>query len=174
MVQAFCRQNSPAMHRRGRDTPVPTDRCRLGSEPTQKGRSKLKHSFRQRSQPRRDLRHKYLLKLTSCHNMSSSTKWREEQVLVICPGSSTTMAQLGCSELTPPSQRFPTRMFKDEETGDWRPYYTYKRQKKSMAALNGAGAQNGEGAAKKDEEEWEYIEDPDSDEGAAYPMQGRP
>lgn len=106
--------------------------------------------------------------------MSSSTKWREEQVLVLCPGSSTTMAQLGCSELTPPSQRFPTRMFKDEETGDWRPYHTYKRQKKPLLGLDGTGAQNGDGGApKKHVEEWEYIEDPDSDEGAIYPMQGR-
>lgn len=83
------------------------------------------------------------------------------------------MAQLGCSELTPPSQRFPTRMFKDEETGEWRPYHTYKRKKKSLASLNGDSAQNGEDA-KKDGDEWEFVEDPDSDEGAIYPMQGRP
>ncbi|KUI55150.1 SWI/SNF and RSC complexes subunit arp9 [Cytospora mali] len=105
--------------------------------------------------------------------MSSQTRWREEQVLVICPGSSTTMAQLGCSELTPPSQRFPTRMFRDEETGAWRPYYTYKREKKKLpAGSNGnanGDAQNGD---KKDEEGWEIVEDPDSTEGAVYPMQG--
>lgn len=83
------------------------------------------------------------------------------------------MAQLGCSELTPPSQRFPTRMFKDEETGDWRPYHTYKRQKTALLGINGTSAQNRDGAPKKDVEEWEYIEDPDSDEGATFPMQGR-
>lgn len=83
------------------------------------------------------------------------------------------MAQLGCSELTPPSQRFPTRMFKDEDTGDWRPYFTYKRPKKSVGGPNGSAAQSGDGAAKKEEEEWEYVEDPDCDEGAVYPMQGR-
>lgn len=108
--------------------------------------------------------------------MSSATKWREEQVLVICPGSSTTMAQLGCSELTPPSQRFPTRMFKDEETGEWRPYHTYKRKKKAAAAdvTGGAGA-NGEatqGEKKDDEDDYEFVEDPDSDEGAVYPLKG--
>lgn len=104
--------------------------------------------------------------------MSSQTRWREEQVLVICPGSSTTMAQLGCSELTPPSQRFPTRMFRDEESGAWRPYHTYKRKKKSLAGSNGhveEAAQNGD---KKDDEEWETVENPDSTEGAVYPMQG--
>lgn len=111
--------------------------------------------------------------------MSSQTRWREEQVLVMCPGSSTTMAQLGCSELTPPSQRFPTRMFRDDETGGWRPYYTYKREKKKPSPVAGPGSGsngNANGAAqngdKKDEEEWEIVEDPDSTEGAVYPMQG--
>lgn len=94
----------------------------------------------------------------------------------MCPGSSTTMAQLGCSELTPPSQRFPTRMFRDEETGAWRPYYTYKREKKKPLAAGSGPMGNANGAAqngdKKDDEEWETVEDPDSTEGAVYPMQG--
>jgi actin-related protein 9 len=90
--------------------------------------------------------------------MSSQTgKWREEQVLIICPGSQTTLAQLGCNELTPPAHRFPTRMFKDEDSDGWRPHYTYKRKK--------------EGAASGDE--WEYVEDIDSTEGAVYPIQGK-
>ncbi|KAJ4389693.1 Actin-like protein arp9 (SWI/SNF complex component arp9) [Gnomoniopsis smithogilvyi] len=93
--------------------------------------------------------------------MSGSTKWREEQVLVICPGSSTTMAQLGCSELTPPSKRFPTRMFWDAEATYWRPYRTYTRKKKIEGAINGEA----------DEEE-EIVEDPDSIEGAVYPLRG--
>lgn len=83
-------------------------------------------------------------------------KWREEQVLVICPGSQTTMAQLGCSELTPPAHRIPTRMFKDEDGRNYRPYLTYKRKKSN---------------ATKDDE-WEYVEDRDGVEGAIYPMQG--
>ncbi|KAK4240352.1 actin-like protein ARP9 [Achaetomium macrosporum] len=89
--------------------------------------------------------------------MSSQTgKWREEQVLIICPGSQTTLAQLGCNELTPPARRFPTRMFKDQESDHWRPYHTYKRKK--------------EGAGDGDDE-WEYVEDTDSAEGAVYPIQ---
>lgn len=110
--------------------------------------------------------------------MSSATKWREEQVLVICPGSSTTMAQLGCSELTPPSQRFPTRMFKDAETGEWRPYHTYKRKKKTAAldtnvgAGAGANGESGGGEKKEEEDEFEFVEDPDSAEGAVYPLKG--
>jgi len=71
------------------------------------------------------------------------------------------MAQLGCSELTPPARRFPTRMFKDEDSEDWRPFYTYKRKR---TTANGAGA--------RDSDEWEYVEDVDSAEGAVYPLQG--
>ncbi len=90
--------------------------------------------------------------------MSGQTgKWREEQVLIICPGSQTTLAQLGCNELTPPAHRFPTRMFRDEDSDDWRPFRTYKRKKEGGAAGDDA---------------WEYVEDVESAEGAVYPIQG--
>lgn len=87
-------------------------------------------------------------------NMSSSGKWREEQILVICPGSRTTMAQLGCNELTPPTHRFPTRMFRDGD--EWRPYYTYQRKR----IVDGV-----------ETEEW--VEDVDSEEGAVWPIEGK-
>ncbi|KAI0392374.1 actin-like ATPase domain-containing protein [Xylariaceae sp. FL0594] len=106
---------------------------------------------------------------------SQQGKWREEQVLVICPGSQTTMAQLGCNELTPPAHRIPTRMFKDEEDADgYRPYRTYKRKKAestAAAAAAEAGAE-AEAEAKEEDDEWEYVEDRDSVEGAIYPIQG--
>ncbi|KAH8203104.1 hypothetical protein TruAng_002737 [Truncatella angustata] len=95
---------------------------------------------------------------------SQQGKWREEQVLIICPGSQTTMAQLGCAELTPPAHRIPTRMFKDEETGEYLPYYTFKRSRTS--------AGNGDEHAKLDEDDYEYVEDRDSVEGAVYPIIG--
>ncbi|KAK8079917.1 chromatin remodeling complex subunit [Apiospora hydei] len=93
-------------------------------------------------------------------------KWKEEQVLVICPGSQTTLAQLGCNELTLPSHRLPTRMFKDPDTDDYLPYHTYKR-KKATAAANGGG----DAAKPEDDDEFEYVEDRDSSEGAIYPIQ---
>ncbi|KAI1261026.1 actin-like ATPase domain-containing protein [Xylariaceae sp. FL1019] len=105
--------------------------------------------------------------------MSSNTgKWREDQVLVICPGSQTTMAQLGVAELTLPTHRIPTRMYKDPDTDDFVPYRTYKRKKNAVqtAPPNGAAA-----AAVKDaddDDEWEYVEDRDSVEGAIYPVVG--
>ncbi|TWU76497.1 Actin-like protein arp9 (SWI/SNF complex component arp9) [Metarhizium rileyi] len=83
----------------------------------------------------------------------SQAKWREEQILIICPGSRTTMAQLGCTELTPPMHRIPTRMFKDGD--EWRPYHTFQRTK----VVNGV-----------EQEEW--VEDVDEDKGATYPIQG--
>ncbi|EHK43073.1 hypothetical protein TRIATDRAFT_294194 [Trichoderma atroviride IMI 206040] len=88
--------------------------------------------------------------------MASGGKWREEQVLVICPGSRTTMAQLGCGELSPPHHRIPTRMFRDEEDSNlWRPYYTYKR----VTTIDGV-----------ENEEW--VEDVDEDKGAVWPIEG--
>ncbi|KAH6895453.1 hypothetical protein B0T10DRAFT_557668 [Thelonectria olida] len=84
--------------------------------------------------------------------MSTTGKWREEQVLIVCPGSRITMAQLGCNELTLPARRMPTRMFKDED--QWAPYYKTKRTR----IVNG-----------QEEEEW--VEDVDEDEGAVYPIQ---
>lgn len=90
--------------------------------------------------------------------MSGQTgKWREEQVLIICPGSQTTLAQLGCNELTLPAHRFPTRMFRDEDSDDWRPFRTYKRKKEGEAA---------------GDDGWERVEDVESAEGAVYPIQG--
>ncbi|KAI5463301.1 hypothetical protein BGZ63DRAFT_352820 [Mariannaea sp. PMI_226] len=84
--------------------------------------------------------------------MSTTGKWREEQVLIICPGSRMTMAQLGCNELTLPARRMPTRMFRDGD--QWAPYHKTKRTK----MVNG-----------QEEEEW--VEDVDEDEGAVYPIQ---
>ncbi|CAK7263649.1 Actin-like protein arp9 [Sporothrix epigloea] len=98
-------------------------------------------------------------------------KWKEEQILIICPGSQTTMAQLGCNELTPPAFRIPTRMFRDEETGGWRPYHSWKRKKQqkpaaaAVTASDDAGKENAAG-----EDEFEYVEDPESNEGAVYPL----
>ncbi|KAI1128885.1 actin-like ATPase domain-containing protein [Nemania abortiva] len=105
---------------------------------------------------------------------SQQGKWREDQVLVICPGSQTTMAQLGCSELTPPAHRIPTRMFKDEEGEEFYPYHTYKRKKITTAATTTTTTttEPTNDSKDKDEDDWEYVEDRDSVEGAIYPMQG--
>lgn len=106
-------------------------------------------------------------------NMSNQQgKWREDQVLVVCPGSQTTMAQLGCSELTPPAHRIPTRMFKDEDSDEYRPFYTYKRKKTAKTEKSEKAETTAPADGANDEDEWEYIEDRDSVEDAIYPMQG--
>ncbi|KAI1814094.1 actin-like ATPase domain-containing protein [Poronia punctata] len=106
---------------------------------------------------------------------NQQVKWREDQVLIICPGSQTTMAQLGCGEITPPAHRIPTRMFKDGDSDAYLPYYTYKR-KKTDATTAGPKAESGTASASNNETdvdaEWEYVEDRDSVEGAIYPMKG--
>ncbi|KAI1107814.1 hypothetical protein F4804DRAFT_1245 [Jackrogersella minutella] len=95
---------------------------------------------------------------------SQQGKWREDQVLIICPGSQTTMAQAGCSELTPPAHRIPTRMFRDPETREFTPYRIYKRKK--------TGASSGNVGGEKEHDQWEYVEDRDSVQDAIYPIQG--
>ncbi|KAI1466627.1 actin-like ATPase domain-containing protein [Daldinia caldariorum] len=105
------------------------------------------------------------------NNMASQQgKWREDQILVVCPGSQTTMAQLGCNELTPPAHRIPTRMFKDPESDEYTPYRIYKR-KKTVASGSAEGGDKAEKTEKADDQ-WEYVEDRDSVEGAIYPLQG--
>ncbi|KAI1455656.1 hypothetical protein F4805DRAFT_435087 [Annulohypoxylon moriforme] len=106
---------------------------------------------------------------------SQQGKYREDQVLIICPGSQTTMAQLGCSELTPPAHRIPTRMFKDPDTKEYTPYRVYKRKKDNASGIangNGNGAAGAGTNGEKDDDQWEYVEDRDSVEGAIYPLQG--
>ncbi|KAI0164974.1 actin-like ATPase domain-containing protein [Xylariaceae sp. FL1272] len=107
--------------------------------------------------------------------MSSNTgKWREEQVLILCPGSQTTMAQLGVAELTLPSHRIPTRMFKDPDTNDFVPFRIYKRKKDAAQSAAQTDAPSGAAASTTksggDDDEWEYVEDRDSVEGAIYPI----
>ena len=100
---------------------------------------------------------------------SQQGKWREDQVLIICPGSQTTLAQLGCHELTLPAHRIPTRMFKDPENPGYLPFHTYRRKKSNEGGANSAAPKEGDD---DNDDEYEWVEDHDSAEGAIYPMQG--
>jgi actin-related protein 9 len=98
--------------------------------------------------------------------------FRDEHILIIAPGSQTTLAQLGLPEsFTPAALRLPTRMFlaPDEKT-----YEPYKIKSRKKAVVNGGDVEMG-GADSKinvDEDEEELIELPDDDEGAIYPLKG--
>ncbi|PTB80298.1 hypothetical protein M440DRAFT_1460280 [Trichoderma longibrachiatum ATCC 18648] len=173
-----CATPTPAPHRYGRAAPVQRQLARaLRSATASTSRSAISSSgsgilapraiTQQRSnnsvQLRTRNRNRNSLICTCSHStrppasiMASGGKWREEQILIICPGSRTTMAQLGCGELSPPAHRIPTRMFRDEEEPEqWRPYYTYKR----TTVTDGV-----------EHEEW--VEDVDEDKGAVWPIEG--
>ncbi|KAH0566293.1 hypothetical protein GP486_000319 [Trichoglossum hirsutum] len=114
---------------------------------------------------------------------------------IISPGSQTTLAQLGLPEsFTPAKLRIPTRMFPAEKSGEWEPCKIREiRSKKDKAKAEGltadggppskkedvdmldAGETNGVGSLsngepKGEDDEILYEEDPNSEEGAVYPL----
>ncbi|KAI9872914.1 MAG: Actin-like protein arp9 (SWI/SNF complex component arp9) [Pleopsidium flavum] len=114
--------------------------------------------------------------------------FKDEHILIIAPGSQTTLAQLGLPEsFTPARLRISTRMFPAEKKGEWEPYRV--REKKSqrsngnevsggssevntdvnMADGNGPVA-DGPPKTEDTEDDIIYEEDPASDEGAVYPL----
>ena len=96
--------------------------------------------------------------------------FRDEHVLLIAPGSQTTLAQLGLPEsFTPAAHRFPTRMFLAPDEKSFEPY---KIRSRTKAIANGADTEMGGTGAKSDEEIEELIELPDDEEGAIYPLKG--
>ncbi|KUL84125.1 hypothetical protein ZTR_07190 [Talaromyces verruculosus] len=57
-------------------------------------------------------------------------QFKDEHVLLIAPGSQTTLAQLGLPEsFTPASHRFPTRMFPAEKKGEYEPFKIREKKK---------------------------------------------
>ncbi|KKY14734.1 putative chromatin remodeling complex subunit [Diplodia seriata] len=89
--------------------------------------------------------------------------FKDEQLIIIAPGSHTTLAQLGLPEsLTPARLRIKSRMFAAEKEGEWEPY---KVRRKDGVKPEASDAQN---AASDDDVI--YEEDHDSDEGAVWPM----
>jgi actin-related protein 9 len=96
--------------------------------------------------------------------------FKDEHILIIAPGSQTTLAQLGLPEsFTPPTHRFPTRMF---PAPDGKTYERYKIHAKKKAATGDVDVDMDGAEANADEEEEELVEFPDDDEGAIYPLKG--
>ncbi|KAF1978617.1 hypothetical protein BU23DRAFT_450198 [Bimuria novae-zelandiae CBS 107.79] len=90
--------------------------------------------------------------------------FKDEQIIVIAPGSETTVAQLGLPEsFTPARLRVRSRMFPAEKPGEWEPYKIRRRNDKPE--------QPGDGAeSRPDGDEAIYEEDRVSEEGAVWPM----
>ena len=96
--------------------------------------------------------------------------FRDEHVLLIAPGSQSTMAQLGLPEsFTPAAHRFPTRMFL---APDEKSYEPYKIRTRTKIITNGADTEMGGAGGTTEEELEELIELPDDDQGAIYPLKG--
>jgi actin-related protein 9 len=92
--------------------------------------------------------------------------FRDEHILIIAPGSQTTLAQLGLPEsFTPASHRFTTRMFEAPDGKTFEPYKIRSRKKETVA--NGDVEMTG-----SNEDEEELVEFPEDDEGAIYPLKG--
>ncbi|KAK2629593.1 hypothetical protein QTJ16_000413 [Diplocarpon rosae] len=89
--------------------------------------------------------------------------FKDDHILIIAPGSQTTLAQLGLPEsFTPASHRFPTRVFAAPDGKTFEPYKI--RARKKEAVVDGDVEVDG-----ADGEE-ELIEDPEEDEGAIWPL----
>lgn len=103
--------------------------------------------------------------------------FRDEHVLIIAPGTQTTLAQLGLPEsFTPAANRFPTRMFLAPDGKSYEPYKVRSR-KKEKAVTNGEGADVEMAGTteepKVEEDEEELVEYPEDDEGAIWPLKGK-
>lgn len=108
---------------------------------------------------------------TPAHGSASKMPpFKDENILIIAPGSQTTLAQLGLPEsFTPPTHRFPSRMFPSPDGKTFEPYKIQAKKK----ATTGDGDVVMEGAeANGEEEDEELLEYPDDDEGAIYPLKG--
>ncbi|KAI5843585.1 actin-domain-containing protein [Tricharina praecox] len=92
--------------------------------------------------------------------------FRDEHILIIAPGSQTTLAQLGLPEsFTPPKFRFPSRMFPGIDEGTW--IFTKVREardgEKEDLLAQAKGLQSGE----DDAEQGDDDDDDDEEEGEA-------
>ncbi|SZF00508.1 unnamed protein product [Blumeria hordei] len=92
--------------------------------------------------------------------------FKDEHILIIAPGSQTTMAQLGLPEsFTPPSHRFPTRMFRAPDGKTWEPQFIREQQKENaecdVVMVN---------TADERDQSTESTEESDSTEEAVWPL----
>ncbi|KAF1947890.1 hypothetical protein EJ02DRAFT_507683 [Clathrospora elynae] len=95
--------------------------------------------------------------------------FKDDQIIIIAPGSETTVAQLGLPEsFTPARLRVRSRMFPGEKEGEFEPYKIRRKQEKS--APNGE-AQDDTKPSTDGEPDVQWEEDRVSEEGAIWPIQ---
>ncbi|PVH93985.1 hypothetical protein DM02DRAFT_618913 [Periconia macrospinosa] len=101
--------------------------------------------------------------------------FKDDQIIIIAPGSETTVAQLGLPEsFTPARLRVRSRMFAAEKDGEWEPFKVRRRQNHTKP-VDAPGAEATAAAADTTTanggDEPEYEEDRVTDEGAVWPIQ---
>jgi actin-related protein 9 len=96
--------------------------------------------------------------------------FKDEHILIIAPGSQTTLAQLGLPEsFTPATHRFPSRVFPAPDGKTFEPSKVRSRKK---VIITDGDVEMAEAASKNEEDEEELIELPEDEEGAIYPLKG--
>ncbi|KAH7077884.1 hypothetical protein BKA63DRAFT_440121 [Paraphoma chrysanthemicola] len=101
--------------------------------------------------------------------------FKDDQIIIIAPGSETTVAQLGLPEsFTPGKLRFRSRMFPAEKAGEFEPYKIRRKNEKAVQS-NGeakdAAPEEEKPAADREDDEVLWEEDRISEEGAVWPIQ---
>ncbi|CZT04853.1 related to actin-related protein [Rhynchosporium graminicola] len=92
--------------------------------------------------------------------------FKDDHILIIAPGSQTTLAQFGLPEsFTPASHRFRTRVFLAPDGKSYEAHKIVSRKKQSTT--NGDVEMD---RAEGDEEEEELVELPEEEEGAIWPL----
>ncbi|KAI9703514.1 MAG: Actin-like protein arp9 (SWI/SNF complex component arp9) [Bogoriella megaspora] len=97
--------------------------------------------------------------------------FKDDQIIVIAPGSKVTLAQLGLPEsFTPARVRVHSRMFAAEEEGQWEPYKIRVKGRQQNQATGSGTEADGEDVAV--EESLILEEDVLSEDGAVWPLKG--
>ncbi|KAI4644791.1 uncharacterized protein J4E78_009610 [Alternaria triticimaculans] len=99
--------------------------------------------------------------------------FKDDQIIIIAPGSETTVAQLGLPEsFTPARLRVRSRMFPAEKEGEFEPY-KIRRKQDQPTATNGDPTDESQEEKKPSEGDDDVVweEDRVSEEGAIWPIQ---
>ncbi|KAH7400667.1 actin-domain-containing protein [Phaeosphaeria sp. MPI-PUGE-AT-0046c] len=102
--------------------------------------------------------------------------FKDDQIIIISPGSETTVAQLGLPEsFTPGKVRFRSRMFPAEKAGEFEPYKIRRKTDKPGEAAaetkTDDAPEDAKPVADGEDDEVIWEEDRDSDDGAIWPIQ---
>ena len=99
--------------------------------------------------------------------------FKDEHILLIAPGSQTTLAQLGLPESFCPAQhKFPTRVFPAPDGKTFEPYRIRSRKKEPVANGVDVDMADATDPTLEGNDDEELVEDPEDEEGAIYPLKG--